>query len=130
MNGSHRRCLHGALLIMVLLLPAACGRGTGPGESHTVEITAWATPRFAPLTGFLDLTVVWEGAEPVFADSVQSPCSLQFTAHSGDLVYTDVKWAVPRSGTLRLRVTVGGETILDRDSIYSTEALVISFWVP
>jgi hypothetical protein len=119
------------LLILLLLLPAACGRGTGTGESHTVWITAIAVPTpHTPVACFIDLTIVREGAAAVFADSVQAPYSRWFTARSGDLIYTDVKWAVPRTGTLRLRVTVDGELILDRDSIYAREALVISFWVP
>ena len=131
MSGSRRRSPRFGLLLLLLLPLAACGLGTGTGESHTVWITAWADPpKNAPPTCFLDLTVVRDGAETVFADSVQAPFTLEFTASSGDLVYTDLKSAVPRIGTLYLQITVGGEIILNRHSIYSREALVISFWVP
>jgi hypothetical protein len=119
------------LLFLLLLPPAACGHQTGPGKARMVEITASATLRTGTEACFLDLTVVREGAEPVFADSVQSPCILPLTARSGDLIYADVKWAIPpRSGTLALRITVGGETILDQYSTHPIEALVVICRVP
>ena len=129
MSGTRGRPAPGLLLFLLLLAPS-CGEGTGTEQPQMVEIIAWATLRTGSLPGFLDLTVVREGAEPVFADSVESPCTLPLSARSGDLVYVDLKWTFPQSGTLQLWVGVEGEHILYRDSIYPNSALVVTFWVP
>ena len=127
MSGSRRRSY---LPVLLLHLVTACGRSTGPGASRVVSITASAMPRIVPAVGYLNLTVVREGVEPVFADSVQSPYTFEFTARVNEFIYTDVKWSVPRLGSLSLQVTVGEEIILERDSLTSAEALVVSFRVP